>query len=263
MSQLTNTAPIYIESGILSGIPDVQHGFFTRQGGVSETEYASLNCGLGSGDRPEAVIENRRRVVSALGGHCLVTNRQVHGSNVRRIERDSNLESVPSADGLVTTEPGICLGALGADCAPVVFADPVAQVVGVAHAGWQGALCGVTDTVISAMIEAGAGEADIIVAIGPAIQWESYEVGDDFVARFATESPVDASGCFRSPDPNGSCHFDLTGYIRLRLATWNLAGIEQLPHDTYMDEDRFFSYRRTCHRGEVRYGRQIGAICLV
>lgn len=262
-SRLTDPMPEYVRSTVLGDVSIVRHGFFGRGGGVSTSEYASLNCSPGSGDDPDAIHENRHRVAAALGGRCLVTNQQVHGNRVRIVDDGSDLTRSIEADGLVTRMPGVCLGALGADCAPVIFADPVAGVIGVAHAGWQGALCGVTDSVIDALIRLGATEANIVAAIGPAIQCPSYEVGEAFRTRFEDESPVDGNSLFSRSATTGNVHFDLPGYIRLRLKARQLAVVDQLHQDTYTDEPGFFSYRRACHRGEERYGRQVGAVCLV
>lgn len=257
-----DTNPPCVYSDGLTAIRGIRHGFFTRDGGVSEAEYRSLNCSLGSGDQHQHIMVNRRRVADALGGTVLVTNQQVHGNRVRTLTTQSDFDLSEQADGMVTTNKSICLGALGADCAPVLFADGDATVVGVAHAGWQGALAGVTDAVIEAMVGLGAQPGNIYAAIGPAIQLSSYEVGEQFQRRFERESPVDPGGCFAVSEKTGNVHFDLPGYIGLRLQGHGLAGIDQLGHDTYLDEERFFSYRRACHRGEEKYGRQVGAICL-
>ena len=177
---------------------------------------------------------------------------------------DSLTETVSEfeGDGLVTDLRGVALGALGADCAPVLFADPGAGVIGAAHGGWQGALVGVTDAVIDAMEAIGASRGSMVAAIGPAIQLGSYEVGEAFRSRFLEESPIDSEDCFHDSAETGNVHFDLPGYLVRRLTAAGVGRIDDLGLDTYADESRFFSYRRMCHRGESVYGRQIGAIAL-
>lgn len=247
-------------STLLADQGDVSHGFFGREGGVSGGLYASLNCSFNADDARDNVRENRDRVVRVLGGHRLVTNRQVHGRDVRIVDADTAAEAYCEADGLVTRDPGVCIGALGADCAPVLLAAP--GVVGAAHAGWQGALRGVTDAVIDRMLGPGVERADIVAAIGPAIAPLSYEVGEVFRDRLLAESPVDAGDCFIIHPQTGNVHFDLPGYIELRLRAAGISRVERIAADTYAEESTYFSYRRACHRGEADYGRQVGAICL-
>ena len=253
---------VFLTSDIIDS-DGIAHGFFTRQGGVSQGLYASLNCSAFSADIPEAVGQNRSRVAAALGGRYLVTNKQIHGNRVREVKATDDIGTVVEADGLVTAEKGICLGALGADCAPVVFADAEARLVGVAHAGWQGALAGVTDSVVEAMISLGSRADSIRCAIGPAIQWRSYEVGDGFRKNFLAQSSPDAVQFFGDHPESGKVHFDLPGYIGFRLKARGVGAVDCLALDTYADADRFFSYRRSCHRGESDYGRQVGAVCLL
>ena len=252
-----------IKSNVLDGIEGIRHGFTTRNGGVSTGHFSSLNCSPFSEDELQAVEQNRRLIYSALDSHDLVTNRQMHGREVRRIKSGADLREVVDADGIVTRETGICIGALGADCAPVLFADPKAMVIGVAHVGWQGALVGVTDAVVDAMEQMGAHRPDICSAIGPAIQWASYEVGERFKAKFLETEGESAEPCFKRHSETGQIHFDMPLYIETRLKTVGLVQIERSAYDTYTDETQFFSYRRTCHREEKEYGRQLGAICLV
>ncbi len=261
MDSAVLTIPEHTRCAELVALAGVRHGFFGRQGGVSGGLYESLNCSFTANDVPESVRENRERVASALGGDVLVTNRQVHGRSVRVVGESTNPEAVAEADGLVTRTPGICIGALGADCAPVLFAAP--GIVGVAHAGWQGALAGVTDAVIETMGGLGADRNSIVAAIGPAIQLASYEVGEAFRDRLLADSPVDAEDCFQRHPQSGNVHFNLPGYIELRLRRASISMVSRSEADTYADESKYFSYRRTCHRGELDYGRQVGAICLV
>ena len=253
--------PDFTSSDLLAGVPGTSHGFFGRTGGVSQGLFASLNCSYSANDKPSNVRENRGRVVQVLRGRVLITNRQVHGRRVRRVDAKTDPDALVEADGLVTTEPGICLGALGADCAPVLFAAP--GIIGAAHAGWQGALAGINEAVIRAMESLGARLQDIVAAIGPAIQHGSYEVGDVFRSNLLSQSPVDAVKCFHHHPVTGNVHFDLPGYVEYRLEQAGIQRIDRSAVDTYAEEAGYFSYRRTCHRGEADYGRQVGAICLL
>ena len=241
----------------------VRHAFFTRRGGVSEGLFASLNCGLGSGDDRAKVSENRGRAAATLGvaADRLVTCYQVHGTEVIAVERPWRPEEAPRADAMVTTAPGIALGILAADCAPVLFADPEAAVVGAAHGGWKGALAGVMETTVAAMVRIGACAERIRAGIGPCIAQPSYEVGPEFRDRFLAAAPDNERFFVVSARP-GHFRFDLPGYIAARLATLGLAAVEQSGHDTAAEAGRFFSYRRACLNGQRDYGRAIAAIAL-
>lgn len=252
-----------VESEAMGELKGIGHGFFTRRGGISERIFSSLNCSPFSGDASDAIEANRQIVASKLGGRVLVTNRQVHGRKVRVIGPDDDLNQVVEADGLVTKERGVCIGALGADCAPVLFADPETMIIGVAHVGWQGGLAGVTDVVLGTMMQMGASWGSIYCCIGPAIQRKSYEVGGEFRDRLLAESSIDAGSCFTVHADTGKVHFDLPLYIEERLRQRGLNLIDRCDQDTYSDQERFFSYRRACHSGEKFYGRQVGAICLL
>jgi len=247
----------------LDAAPGVRHGFFTRRDGVSEGIYASRNCGFGSGDSAERVRENRDRCLEELGGGAgrLVTVYQVHSAEAVTVERPWASEDAPRADALATDRPGLALGILTADCAPVLLADTEAGVVGAAHAGWKGALGGVAEAAIAAMEALGARRERIAAAIGPTIGAESYEVGEDFRERFLAEDPA-SSAFFRRPDGAARPFFDLSGYVAGRLTAAGLARVAAHDGDTCADEARFFSYRRACHRGEPDYGRLLSAIAL-
>ena len=237
------------------------HGFLGRRGGVSAGECAGLNVGFGSRDDRLAIAENRRRAVDALvPGAGLVTVHQVHSAEVVVADRAWSQDERPKADAMVTDKPGLLLGILTADCAPVLFADPEAQVVGAAHAGWRGALAGVTDATIKAMERLGARREHIRAAVGPCIAVASYEVDDAFLARFIDADPDNAR--FFAPASAGKPHFDLEAYVVDRLIAAGIAEVEALGLDTYADPDRFFSFRRATHRGEADYGRQLSAIAL-
>ncbi len=239
----------------------VAHGFLGRRGGVSEGAVAGLNVGLGSKDDPAAVAENRRRAAaSVLPGGRLVTLFQVHSANAVTVTDPWNDDARPHADALVTERPGLLLGILTADCAPVLFADPQAAVVGAAHAGWRGAIGGVTDATIAAMERLGARRERIVAAVGPCIARASYEVDDGFLATFAAADA--ANERFFAPARAGHHQFDLEAYVVHRLAAAGLSRIEALGLDTYADDTRFFSFRRATHRGEADYGRQVSLIGL-
>lgn len=237
----------------------VAHGFLGRRGGVSTGALAGLNVGLGSDDDPAAVAENRRRATDAvLPGARLATLYQVHSADAVAVTDAAEDALRPHADALVTDRPGLALGILTADCAPVLFADVDAGVVGAAHAGWKGALGGVTDAAIVAMEALGARRERIVAAIGPCIARASYEVDEAFAARFAAADA--ATERFFADARDGHRRFDLEAYVAHRLAAAGLTRIEALGVDTYADDTRFYSYRRATHRGEPSYGRQIAII---
>lgn len=238
-------------------LPGIAHGFFGRDGGVSEGLYASLNCGPGSGDAPERVAENRARIVAAIRpGSRLTTLAQIHSPLVHVVGADWDDAARPQGDALVSATPGRMLGILTADCAPVLFADPAAKVIGAAHAGWKGALGGVLEATIAAMERLGARRGDIRAAIGPCISQANYEVGPEFPAR------VDDTRFFRPSDSPGHFRFDLEGFVADRLARAGLRDIAKLGLCTYPQANGFFSFRRTTHRGEGDYGREISVIVL-
>lgn len=242
-------------------LDDVRHGFFTRKGGASSGLYSGLNCGRGSGDQADIVTVNRGRVAEAMGvgPDELLTVHQVHSPDVVTIEDGADLTGLAArhADAIVTARPGIALAVLTADCQPVLFADSRAGVIGVAHAGWRGALNGVIEATVQAMRDAGAEQ--ITAVIGPTISQRAYEVSPDFMEEFLGEDPENQR--FFAGGPNGRPMFDLPSYglSRLRAAG---AEAEWCGHCTYSDPDRFFSYRRATHQRQADYGRLISAIVL-
>jgi YfiH family protein len=237
---------------------DLPHGFLGRAGGVSEGAMASLNCGWGSGDDRALIVENRRRAADAvLPDAPIVSPYQVHGIEVLHAGDWSDDER-PHADALVTDRPGILLGILTADCAPLLFADAEAGVIGAAHAGWRGALGGVAEATIGAMERLGARRERIMAAIGPTIARASYEVDHAFPEPFLAAEP--AAERFFAEGPSGKPHFDLPAYLLHRLAAVGLRQVEALGLDTYAREADFYSFRRATHRGEPSYGRQISLI---
>ena len=239
----------------------VAHGFLGRRGGVSIGATAGLNVGLGSADDPAAVAANRRLAADAvLPGGRLVTAFQVHSAEVVTVSEPWEDDARPHADALVTDRPGLLLGILTADCAPVLFADAQAGVVGAAHAGWKGAIGGVTDATITAMERLGARRDRIVAAVGPCIARASYEVDDRFLTTFAAADA--ANERFFAPGRERHHQFDLEAYVVHRLAAAGLSRIEALGLDTYADEARFFSFRRATHLGEADYGRQVSVIAL-
>ena len=247
----------------LDVLPHIRHGFFTREGGVSKGIYASLNCGYGSNDERDAVRENRARIASSLSveREKLLTAYQIHSARVVEVTQPWTPEAAPEADAMVTAEPNIALGILTADCAPVLFADKEARVIGAAHAGWKGATGGVLEATINAMEKLGAKRQTIAAAVGPCISQEAYEVGPEFHAAFMNENP-DNSRWFTPSEKDAHFMFDLPGYVGERLAKAGIGTVALLGRCTYQDEKRFFSYRRTTHRQEDDYGRQISALML-
>ena len=243
--------------------PGIAHGFFGREGGVSHGIYASLNCGPGSKDDPAAVAENRRRVAGALASDVqLISLSQVHSPIVHTLPAWGNEDGRRlEGDGMVTATPGLGLGILTADCAPVLFADARAHVIGAAHAGWKGALGGVLEATLEAMEKLGASRTHIRAAIGPSISQQNYEVGADFRDRFV-ESGAKHARFFVPSDREGHFRFDLPGYVAHRLTQAGTGSVETLGICTYPAESGFFSFRRTTHAGEADYGRQISAITL-
>ncbi len=240
---------------------DIPHGFLGRIGGVSTGIYAGLNVGLGSDDEREAVIENRRRAVDAvLPGAALARVYQFHSPDAVTIIGPTDEGAPPKGDAMVSNQPDILLGIVTADCVPVLFADSLAGVVGAAHAGWKGALGGVTDNTIRAMEALGADRTRIACAIGPCIAQKSYEVDEGFFRRFADDA--DANERFFADGKPGRYQFDIEGYVAARLAAAGIGKVECLGEDTYSQPDRFFSYRLSCHMGEPGYGRQISLIGL-
>ena len=243
--------------------PGISAAFFTREGGVSEGLYAALNCGYGSGDDPQAVRENRRRAMEKfeLSPEALATLYQVHSPTVVEVEKPWRPGEAPQADGMVTTRRGLALGILTADCAPVLFADAEAGVIGAAHAGWRGAFTGVLEQTVAGMARLGASPAKIRAAIGPCISQASYEVGPEFHERFIAADADNAA--FFGPSKRPSHHqFDLAAYVRQRLETLGLAEIISAEEDTAANPTRYFSYRRATLAGEKDYGRLLSAVAL-
>jgi purine-nucleoside/S-methyl-5'-thioadenosine phosphorylase / adenosine deaminase len=240
----------------------IHHGFFTRQGGVSTGVYESLNCGPGSSDDPQHVRANRQRVSIALTGadHPICTLYQVHSNRVVAVTEPLESRAFHKADAIVTRVPGVALGVLTADCAPILLADEKTGVIAAAHAGWRGALAGIVEATVEAMIAAGADSANIVGAIGPCIAQESYEVGPELRARFLSRS-LDLDSYF-VPGEGDRFHFDLAGFAAARLRASGVGTVDTLGADTYADAGRFFSFRRATRRAEGDYGRQISAIFL-
>lgn len=250
-----------IQSPLLAALPGVRHAFFTRRGGVSTGVYESLNTGPGSDDDPEAVQENRTRAAAVfrVGPERLLTAYQIHSAEV--VTAKAPWPERPRADGVATATPGLVCGALAADCAPVLIADPEARVVAAVHAGWRGALGGVVEAAVSAMTALGAEPSRMAAAVGPCIGPASYEVGEDFLAAFQAGAP--GSGRFFSaaerPDKR---MFDLPGFVLSRLAACGVFNAGWVGRDTYAEPEDFYSNRRAVHRGEVGYGRLLSAIML-
>lgn len=259
---MADTDPAPLTADCLRDAGSVRHAFFTRVGGVSGGIYASLNVGFGSDDETENVRQNRARALAALGGaDALNTVYQIHGTTVAVAATPWEHADAPKADAMVTDRPGIAIGILTADCAPVLFADPESRVIGAAHAGWRGAVGGVLAATVEAMERLGADRRSIRAAVGPAIAQASYEVGPEFPAPFIAEDPENER-FFRPSKREGHHMFDLAGYVVRRLAALEIAAAETLDRDTCAEEDLFFSYRRTTLRKEADYGRVLSAIVI-
>lgn len=245
-----------VRAAALDGVP---HGFFGRSGGVSRGAVAGLNCGLGSGDDPKSVETNRRMAADAiLAGAPLASVHQIHSPTAVIVTSAAPYAERPQADALVTDRPGLLLGIVTADCAPVLLADTDAGVIGAAHAGWRGARAGVADQALAAMISLGARIDRIAAAVGPCIARTSYEVDHDFAERLLADDPGNER--FFAEGRGGKSHFDLEAYVAARLAAAGVGRIETVGLDTYALEDRFYSYRRATHRIEPTYGRQLSLI---
>ncbi len=256
--------PTPITADCLADIKGIRHGFFTREGGVSEGIYAGLNCGAGSKDDRARVAENRSRVANHLGAAPgnLLTCYQIHSASTVIVTAPWTYETMPKADALVTNVPGLAVGALAADCAPVLFADPEARIVAAAHAGWRGALNGILESTVATMTRIGAKRNRIRAALGPCIGPSAYEVGPEFEATFLAVDP-DYGRFFRRATAEARPYFDLPGFILARLSLAGLDTVEACTECTYSAESRLFSYRRSTHRGEPDYGRQVSAIVLL
>ncbi len=252
-----------VQAHTLAQLPGIRHAFFTRAGGVSGGIYASLNAGVGSNDEPAKVAENRARMASAMGvpPERFLTCYQIHSPDVVVAAEPWSGNGRPRADAIVTRVPGLAIGVSTADCGPVLFADPRARVIGAAHAGWRGALTGVTDQTIVAMEKLGAARERIVAALGPMIRQKNYETGADLRDRFVAADQANER-FFRPAERDGHFMFDLAGYVAARLAAAGVGTIEDVDACTYADVERFFSYRRMTHRGEADYGRHVNAIVL-
>ena len=247
-----------MQSEALAGLEGVAHAFLGREGGVSTGLYAGLNCGFGSRDDRQAVAENRRRALAAVGAERLAVLHQAHSAEAAALRAPPRSLR---ADGMATDRPGLALGILTADCAPVLFADAQAGVVGAAHAGWRGALAGVLEATLERMEGLGAAAGRIAAAVGPCIAQASYEVGAEFRERFEAADAENARWFVPAARP-GHFRFDLSGYAAARLARAGLASVEALPADSCAEADRFFSHRRARLQGETDYGRQLSLILL-
>lgn len=263
---MTTPLPGQITDPVLDGVRRVRHAFFTRQGGVSQGVYASLNTGYGSGDDRKAITENRRLAMAAfdLPLTALNTVYQFHGTDVAVADRNWDLADAPRADAMVTDRPGIAIGIMTADCVPVLFAGQAPdgrKIIGGAHAGWRGAVSGVLDSTVAAMEELGATRDTIRAAIGPCIGVKSYEVGPEFPKPFLDQDPQNAR-FFRPGIRKGHPMFNIAGYVESRLAAAYVRQVGRIDADTCADEDRFFSYRRKTLNGDADYGREMSAIMI-
>lgn len=249
----------------LGQLAGIRHGFFGREGGVSQGLYASLNCGWGTrGDAQEHVAANRQRVAAALGmaGAPVVSAKQVHGTDACAVRSPWKPTEAPQADALVTRRPGIVIGVLSADCVPVLLGEERTRVVAAIHAGWRGALAGVVESAVARMVEMGAERDRIRAAVGPAIAHSAYAVGPEFRERFLDRDPASAQ-LFACRGAAAQWYFDLPGYVHRQLVAAGVGTSAHCGACTYADAQRYFSHRRQTHRGEADYGRQLSAIALV
>jgi polyphenol oxidase len=248
-----------------SPILNTPHAFFTRKGGVSAGIYASLNAGVGSGDNPAHVEENRVRIAKFFGKDAchLATLRQTHSTTCITVEAGYDTASRPEADALVTREAGVILGVLTADCVPILFHDPMHHVIGAAHAGWKGAIAGIVQATVQAMVALGSAPTNIRASIGASIAQASYEVNDTFKAQFLAQSLAHAKFFLPSPvRPDTHFLYDNTAYVYHALSDTGIEHISVLPHDTYADEAQYYSFRRATHCAEENYGRQLSCITI-
>jgi hypothetical protein len=252
-----------LQAASLSKLTGIRHAFFTRDGGVSQGVYATLNGGVGSKDAPDKVEENRARMAAALGvaPDHLLTAYQIHSPDVIVADTPWTKENRPRADAIVTRTSRLAVGVSTADCGPLLFADVEAGVVGAAHAGWRGAFSGVIDATVAAMERLGARRGRIAAALGPTIRQPNYEVGPEFIERF-TAADAGNTQFFGVSPRAGHAMFDLTGYIAARVERAGIGNFEDLGLCTFADPVRFFSYRRMTRLGEADYGRHINAIAL-
>ncbi len=263
IAKRTGVDPIPSHTASRLSAAGVRHGFFTRNGGVSTGIYQSLNCGRGSKDDRAHVEENRARVAAALGvsATALIGPRQAHTARVVVAGAVWSIADAPEADGVVTRTPGLAIGVLSADCAPVLMADQQAKVIAAVHAGWKGAKAGIIEAAVAAMESQGANRGQIVAAIGPCISKAAYEVGPEFEAAFLSDDKANER-FFHRVTPESKPHFDLPGYVNTYLEKAGIGCIETLALCTYENESSLFSHRRAVHRSEPDYGRQISAIVI-
>lgn len=254
---------VMLQAPALAAIPHIRHGFSTRQGGVSEGVFASLNCGWKSGDDVRNVGENRRRIAATLGvaPENLLTCYQIHSPTVLSVTTAWTPAARPEADAMVTDRPGLALGILTADCVPLLLADPVARVIGAAHAGWRGALAGIVGNTVAAMRALGARPDNIVAALGPCIAQGSYEVSPAFPEAFLAQSASHAR-FFRPASRAGHHMFDLPAYVMAALQESGVRQVTPALADTYADAERFYSFRRNTHEGVTQMGSLLAAIAL-
>lgn len=252
-----------LQAPVLSELSGVRHAFFTRDGGVSDGLYGTLNGGTGSNDAPGKVVENRSRMAAALGvaPDCFLTAYQIHSPDVVTVDRPWAPDERPRADAIVTRTRRLGIGVTTADCGPVLFADGEAGVIGAAHAGWRGAFTGVLEATVAAMETLGASRMGIVAVLGPTIRQPNYEVGPEFVARFTAADTANLR-FFKPSLREGHAMFDLPGFIVARLNEAGIGRIDDIGCCTYADPARFFSYRRSTHVREPDYGRHVNAIAL-
>lgn len=256
-----------IRSPHLTALPFVNHGFTTRQGGVSKGYFSSLNAAMEKEDSHENVVENRRRIALAFQAEPknLLTLSQVHSNTVIVVDAPWKHDKRPTGDALITCVPGLLMSVVTADCVPILLADPSSQMVAAIHAGWKGATSGIIHNTIGEMVRLGAKRQTIHAAIGPCIWQESYEVDASFYASFPLTDPNLKKRYFKEssdPERKGFWYFDLPGFVEGCLAAEEITSISASPANTYLDEERFFSYRRKTHRNEPVFGCGLSGIMI-
>lgn len=253
----------FLTAPLLKEIPWISHGFFTRKGGVSEGVFSSLNAGYGSGDLIENVAENRKRISTAMNIHPdrLITAKQVHGDKTLFVGTPWTPESAPEADAMVTTEKGLALGILTADCVPILLASSKEKIIGAAHAGWRGALGGIIPSILSAMERSGVKPENLHAVIGPCIGPTSYEVRDDLRDEFLKKNAENRK-FFHEMEEDGRFLFNLPAFVAAELHAGGVRKIHDLQQDTFLEPESFFSNRRAFKQGEKNFGRLMSVIAI-
>jgi len=246
----------------LQKFKNIKHCFFSRKNGFSKNQYASLNCGMGSGDEKENVLKNLNFVSQKIGckNNLLITLNQTHSNKVIFFKNENSIENKLPGDAIVTQVKNVGIGILAADCAPILFYDPIKKIIGCIHSGWKGALNGIINNTVQKFNELESKNEDIIAVIGPCIKKENYEVKKDFYEKFLISDPQNKK--FFDKSRGNKYVFDLRGCVNKEISNLNIKNIENIEKDTFSDHETFFSYRRSCYKREKNYGRCISVILM-